>query len=214
MNPDTLERPDVHPPTTPRQPIGLLAVGMLLLIGGALWLLDVLGAAEIRFALVLPIFLTVIGLTLMIGAFRAPQAGLVVAGILVAVATVVAAITPPNAFHGGIGLQAVTITSQADLQPRYDVGVGELRLDLRNLRMTESAEVAASVGAGELTVILPPDMSVAIEASTGAGEIDLFGQKTEGISRTLDYVSSDFDTAPATLRLRLSVAAGDVEVRR
>jgi hypothetical protein len=191
-----------------------LVTGLLLVVVGGLWLLDAVDLIEVEAALVLPAALAIIGIALIIGAFDGPHTGLVVAGVFVALAAVAFAAAPENAFHGGIGERNVIVTDQADLAPRYDVGLGELRLDLSDMVMTESAEVAATVGAGDINVLLPPDVPVTIEASAGAGKIDLLGQTSDGISVSRTYTSDDFDTAAVTLTLDLDVAAGNIEVDR
>jgi hypothetical protein len=191
-----------------------LVTGLLLVVVGGLWLLDAVDLIEVEAALVLPAALAIIGIALIIGAFDGPHTGLVVAGVFVALAAVAFAAAPENAFHGGIGERNVIVTDEADLAPRYDVGLGELRLDLSDMVMTESAEVAATVGAGDINVLLPPDVPVTIEASAGAGKIDLLGQTSDGISVSRTYTSDDFDTAAVTLTLDLDVAAGNIEVDR
>jgi predicted membrane protein len=121
-------------------------------------------------------------------------------------------VAPTDAFHGGIGERNLRVTDQTELTPRYDVGVGELNLDLSDLTLTESAEIRATVGAGDMTITLPPDVLVDIEASAGAGEIDLLGQTIDGISVSKSYTSDGFESAEVTLILDLSVAAGSIEV--
>jgi predicted membrane protein len=156
----------------------------------------------------------VIGLALIVGAFDGPHPGLVVAGVFVSLAVLAVAATPPDAFHGGIGERSIRVTDQADLAARYDVGLGELSLDLSDLDMTESAEIEATVGAGELTIMLPQDLAVDISASAGAGQVDLFGEVNEGLSVTNTYTSDGFESATVTLTLDLDVAAGNIEVDR
>jgi hypothetical protein len=191
-----------------------MVTGALLIVVGGLWLLDALDLIELRAAIVLPAALTVIGIALIIGAFDGPHTGLVVAGVFVSLAAIAFAAAPENAFHGGIGERNITVTDQALLLPRYDVGLGQLRLDLSDLVMTESDEVAATVGAGDITVLLPDDVPVTIEASAGAGKIDLLGETSDGLSVSRTYTSDGFEVAAVTLTLDLDVAAGNIEVER
>ena len=51
-------------------------------------------------------------------------------GAFLTVAVIAAAVAPPNAFVGGIGERSYVVTEADQLAPRYDVGVGDLRLDL------------------------------------------------------------------------------------
>ena len=212
---DTLERPEttmVPPPKRGRY--GAIFTGALLIVVGGLWLLDVIDVIELRAAMVLPVVLAVIGLALIIGSFDGPHTGLIVAGVFVTLAVVAVAAIPPDAFNGGIGERNIRVTNQANLADQYNVGLGELTLDLSDLTMTEPAEIEATVGAGDLTIMLPPGVPVDIDASAGAGQIDLFGEIDNGISVSDTYTSDGFDSATVTLTLELDVAAGNIKVER
>lgn len=210
---ETTERP-VDTPPGPRRPYGAVVGGALLVVVGALWLLDATGVIELRLAIVLPAILAVIGLALVVGSFDGPHPGLVVAGVFLTIATLAVAAAPANVFVGGVGERNVQVSNQADLASTYNVAMGELRIDLRDLRLTESAEVSATVGAGELVVLLPPDLAVDMSASVGAGEIDLLGERGNGLSVSRSYTSDGFESADVTLTLDLDVAAGNIEVDR
>jgi hypothetical protein len=212
---DTLERTATEKvPGRKRRPYGALVAGGLLVVVGGLWLFDAIDAIDLRATMVLPAVLAVIGLALIFGALDGPHPGLVVAGVFVTVAVVAVAAAPPDAFHGGIAERNIRVTTQAELAPRYDVGVGELRLDLSDLALTESTKLDATVGAGDLTITLPPDLAVEIEASAGAGQVDLFGEVSEGLSVTRTYTSDGLASDTVTLTLDLDVAAGNIEVDR
>lgn len=191
-----------------------VVTGGLLVVVGILWLLDAIDVIDLRAKVLLPSVLCVIGIALIIGAFDGPHSGLMVAGVFVTLASIAVAAAPEGAFVGGVGERNVHVSGQAELEERYDVSLGELNLDLSELDLASSEVVHASVGAGDLTVTLPPDVPVLIEASVGAGEIDLLGEHGDGLSVAKTYTSDDFDTADVTLTLDLSVAAGNIEVDR
>jgi len=212
---DTLEKTGTETvPAPARRPYAAVVTGALLVVVGSLWLLDAIDVINLKVAIVLPAVLAVMGIALIVGAFDGPHTGLVVAGVFVSLAVLAVAAAPENAFHGGIGQRDIRVSNEALLAPRYDVGVGELRLDLSDLTMTESAEVAATIGAGDMTIILPADVPVTIDASAGAGQIDLLGETSDGISVSKTYTSDGFETADVTLTLDLDVAAGNIEVDR
>jgi predicted membrane protein len=193
---------------------GSIVLGAVLVVVGGLWLFDAVGVIELRAAVVLPVALAVVGLALMVGSFDGPHTGLVIFGVFLTVAVVAAAVAPVGAFSGGIGERRYAVVEQASLASRYDVGVGDLRLDLRDLVLTESVTVDVTVGAGQMRIQLPADLPVKIDASVGAGQIDLLGQTADGLSVTRTYTSPGFDTAEVSLILDLTVAAGEIEVTR
>lgn len=216
MTVDTLTQPETteSAPRPPRPSYTAWVTGGLLVVFGILWLLEVAGFMDLRAAVILPSLLAVVGLALIVGARDGPHTGLVVFGVFLTVAVVAAAATPPDAFSGGVGERMFVVDSEAELATRYEVGMGDLRLDLRDLTLTESAEVDVSVGAGDMVIIVPADVPVSIDAAVAAGEIELFDETIDGLSVVRSYVSPGFDEAEANLTLDLDVAAGRIEVRR
>lgn len=211
---DERSTPSDTAPGPPNRPYGSIVLGLVLVAAGILWLLDALDVFDLRAALVLPILLALVGLALIIGSFDGPHSGLVVFGVFLTVAVVLTAVFPPNAFSGGIGERTFRVASQESLDPSYNVGMGTLTLDLSELSLTESTSVDVTVGAGEMLIRLPADVPVAIDASAGAGEVNLLGEQTDGLSVNREYRSPDYDTAEVTLTLDLNVAAGEIEVTR
>jgi hypothetical protein len=158
--------------------------------------------------------LIIFGLALIIGATDGPHSGLVVAGLFLAFAVVIAAVVPATSFAGGVGQRLFRVTQQTSLSSNYEVGFGDLRLDLRDLEMVESAEVAVSAGAGQITVLLPESVPVDITASSGAGQVNLLGETSEGLAVSREYTSESYDIADIRLTLVIDVTAGAIEVTR
>lgn len=193
---------------------GSVVLGAILVVVGSLWFLHAVDVIELQAAVVLPAVLAVVGLALIFGAFDGPHSGLVVFGVFLTVAVVASAVTPLEAWRGGVGERRHVVERQADLAPEYRLGMGDMLLDLSDLRLTESTTVRASVGAGTIRIDLPPGLAVSIEASVGAGEIDLFGETSEGIVVSKEYESPAFNGADVALTLDIDVSAGEIEVTR
>ena len=209
--------PDV--PTGPtvsnrRSAFGPIVGGVLLLAVGLVWRLDALDVVEVEPSIVLPGLLTVLGAALIAGSFTGRHSGLVGLGVFLTILVVLAAAFPGNPFRGGIGGRHHRVTSQSELQASYGVGLGELTLDLSELELPAAADVDINVGAGEVTVILPPDLPVRVEAAAGAGEIDVLGERADGVNVARDFTSPDFGAGGPTLTLDIGVSAGQIEVRR
>src|SRR5690606_42103176 len=113
-----------------------------------------------------------------------------------------------------IGARLIRVAWQAVLQAAYGVGLGELTLDPRGLEPAEAADVDMNGGAGEVTGILPPDLPVRGAAAAGAGEIDVLGERADGVNVARDFTSPDFGAGGPTLTLDIGVSAGQIEVRR
>ncbi len=193
---------------------GSIVLGVVLVVAGGLWLLDAVDILELRAAVILPSLLAIIGLALIFGSSTGPHSGLVVFGVFLTIAVIAAAVTPQDAFTGGIGERSFRVGQQTALEPLYNVGVGDLSLDLSDLTLTETTSVSVTVGAGEMRVQVPEDIPVRIDAAVGAGEIVLFDESTDGLSVTRMYESPGFSDADVTLTLDLDVATGKIEVTR
>jgi len=213
---ETIPRVEPRVPTTQpkRSRFGSFLGGAVLVLLGGLWALDLAGAIDVRLAVVLPSLLIIFGLALVVGATEGPHSGLVVAGLFLSIAVVIAAAVPATSLSGGVGERQFRVTQQTSLASIYQVGVGDLRLDLRDLDMVESAEVAVSAGAGQITVLLPESVPVDITASSGAGQVNLLGETSEGLAVSREYTSESFDGADIRLTLVIDVAAGTIEVTR
>lgn len=110
----------------------------------------------------------------------------------------------------------VTITpaTASEIPGRIDEGAGTITLDLTGLDVddftasaTSAQEVEIDLNAGEVTVDLPPDLPVAIDASVSAGEISVFDRFEEGIRPRITT-----DDADAVLALDIRVGVGTITV--
>jgi predicted membrane protein len=211
VEPSTTSEPTVEPPA-PRGPsFGTVVTGLILVALGVVWLLSTIDAIDVDLALSVPVALAVVGLALILGSFRGSHPGLVTLGVFLTVATLVVSFFPAG-FRGGIGEQNITVTQIEQLEERYDIAIGKIEFDMRNLQITNSVTVELTVGAGEIRVRTPQDVALRVDASVGAGEVQVRGERSEGLLPGLDYKSPGFDTASVTLTLKINVGAGKIEV--
>jgi hypothetical protein len=110
-------------------------------------------------------------------------------------------------FSGGVGENDLAPTV---LEDEYRWAVGSMTLDLSQADL-DGGVLEASVGIGELVVILPTD-AVSIDAGAGIGEVLVFGSAQSGMSP--EVVIGVPGGGPAELQLILRVGIGKVEVRR
>ena len=112
---------------------------------------------------------------------------------------------------GGVGEREYTPTSAAELRDEYELGMGELVVDLREADLPPGdTQVALRVGLGEAAVLVPRDVCVASTATIGAGNVASFGRDNGGVD--LDW--EDLPTAaPGSSRLLVDADVGMGEFR-
>lgn len=203
-------------PTADRNGGGSLShtvAGLVLLLLGAAWLLDLLDVVELRAAYVLPALLTIVGVALMVGSLRRQHGGLIALGTILTVFTVFAAVAPSESLRGGLGQRDFVVTDEADLAARYELAVGDMNIDLSRVRITEPTKIRVVMGTGDLSVILPAETEVSVTATTGAGQINLPGEEADGLAVKRTYRTPAFTTADNALELELEMGAGSIDVR-
>jgi predicted membrane protein len=196
----------------PSRPGGRLAIGALLIVVGAVWLAERFDWIDVGAELVLPLLVTAIGVVLLVLSFEGEHPGLVTFGVILAVLTLLTAVAPTQGFRGGVGDRRIEPATMSALESPYRLGIGSLRIDLTDVSIEGTVEVEADVGIGDLLIIVPDDVAVDVQARSGAGEIRIFGERTEGIDVQDSFTSSG--SSRDVLVIDASVFLGQVEVRR
>ncbi|HSJ49898.1 MAG TPA: LiaF domain-containing protein [Actinomycetota bacterium] len=204
--------PPEGPPGTVR--VGRIVLGVLVVLVGVGWLLEVLDVADFAWDVILPAALILIGGALLLSARSARGHGpLITIGVVLTVILLVGS-TLDLPFEGGVGQRGYHPTAADQIRTEYRLGIGELTLDL-----TDAADVAVGttervrvrVGIGRLLVIVPSGASARVEARATLGNVQVLGEESSGLGaeRLVEPGSG-----PPTFDLVLSVGLGQVEVRR
>lgn len=199
------------PEPKPAVPFGRILFGVVLIAIGLAWMADRFEWFDVEPGMLLPVALTIVGLGLIVGAFRGSHPGLITLGVVLAVLTVLTAFGPFDGFRGGVGDRTISVTSATAVESPYRLAAGNLVLDLRRLEMAGPTEITANVGVGKLSVLVPAGMAFQITGQAGIGEVDLFGDTQSGIGVTHALAGSG---SGDRLTLDLGIAIGEVEVRR
>jgi hypothetical protein len=186
--------------------------GVLVLIG-MLWLLERTGAIDVNVTTVLALGTMVIGIALMLLAKDGPHVGLIVFGTLLGLVTLVTAVAPFEGFQGGVGDRTIAISSIEEIRPDYNLSVGTLTIDLSQIDgLGAATPLTASVGMGELLVLVPEDAEIAVDASVGAGQIEILGRVIDGVDIDETYESPGYSESSESIFLELQAFTGRVEV--
>ncbi|MER7667809.1 PspC domain-containing protein [Kitasatospora sp. NPDC096128] len=197
-----------------RSPLGFF--GFLLAIGAAtaVWSASV-GHTDVTklSTVVLATGLLVIGLTLLLAAKFGKARKLAALGLLTTLALAFAGHSP-HTVQDAVGDRSWTVATAADLKDRYNLGAGNIRLDLSRLDPA-GGTVATKVdlGAGELVVTVPTDVTVDLVARVGLGNVTVPGDRNDGTGRHV-YQLGPLDGRPSkgTIDLQLGIGLGDIKV--
>jgi phage shock protein PspC (stress-responsive transcriptional regulator)/predicted membrane protein len=206
-------RADGEPLPARRPSIALPVLGLLLAAAGLLALLGVLGV-EIPWDIALAVGAIAVGVAVAAGPLlHVRTGGLFVVGLLLAALAVFVS-TVDIRFEGSVGDKTVSPATASDLDRKYDIAAGQLVLDLREIELPAGeTHVEANVGVGELTVRVPENTDLEIDASAGAGDVEVFGRRVEGWNQDL-HVNALNPTSTSKLVVDAHVGLGNVTVER
>jgi phage shock protein PspC (stress-responsive transcriptional regulator) len=98
-----------------------------------------------------------------------------------ATATVVAFAWFNVSLGDGVGDRVYNPTSITEVQKKYEVGVGSVRVDLSRIGpVTKETHIKTSVGIGELRIIVPRNAAVSVNARAKVGELFVLQRHDDG----------------------------------
>jgi hypothetical protein len=186
-----------------------VALGAILLGGGVLWLLSSAGVLDLSYQTWIGILLIAIGLAI---AFTPGHHGLLtLVGILVVIAGLPALVVG-DLMTGDIGDAIEAPATPADID-EYEHGIGKLTVDLTAPGLAdEDLGIKASVGIGELLVLVPEAANVTVDAHVEIGNIDALGVQEDGVDVDLDEEFPGM--GEQEIALELENGLGDIRVER
>lgn len=165
------------PPRAPRSKVTPITLGLALLVGGI--------ASALRPALsltqIVALVLGVVGLGLVAGSLLRGGRGLIGIAVPLALLVWVLQAVPVSGFYVGEGRWDPV--SAAQLQPHYDVTMGNGRLDLSRLRVPQgqTLRTGLAVGLGQAWVTLPRNVDAQLHCRAPVGTVDCLGALSSGI---------------------------------
>jgi phage shock protein PspC (stress-responsive transcriptional regulator) len=80
----------------------------------------------------------------------------------------------------GVGDRTYQPATAAAVQPSYEVGIGNLRVDLSHVSPNTPVKVKAKVGIGELKVVVPATAAVTVNARAKVGDVYVLRSHDDG----------------------------------
>lgn len=207
------------PPPTPhrrrreRSYLGWLALGLSLAAVGVVLMLRSSGRIDLSTAQLLALPLTILGLSLLVGAFVGRARAVILLGVLLIPMVLVATMFPVP-LTGSWGLHYVHLKRADQLRPAYRQAGGPLSIDLTRVATNEiSAPIRAVVAVGDIQLTVTGDRPIVLRGRIGVGEIVFFGHSVGGIGVERTLRSSPDDGRPP-LVLELETGIGHIQVMR
>lgn len=200
-----------------RSVLGRITIGMALLALGVLAVLDAAGAMALTVQMGFAVTLLAVGAGLVVGTWFGRARWLTLPALLLllpglVLSTVVDELDLP--LGAGIGESRAGATAPADVDDVYELGIGELTLNLGELDVSEQ-DVSTSVrlGIGQATVVVPDDATVELTWQVTGGRAELFRQHRAGRNvKGTEVFEGEEDGG--TLVLDVEVAFGEIVVER
>jgi phage shock protein PspC (stress-responsive transcriptional regulator) len=199
----------------PRPFLTPLTLSLLLIAAGVTSFLQALEVIELNRAVALAIATCAVGAVLVLSAWVGRARGLIFLGLLLVAATAASsAIDVP--LRGGIGEERYQPANVAEVLGKYELAIGQMSLDLRNVApgAGETVDVNASIGIGRLEVKVPSSARIDVDAHMGAASLVLFGRHYDGWHRDVHRTVEGDAGASGVLHLKLRVGAGEIDVHR
>jgi len=189
--------------------LALVAVAL-----GTLGLVEVAGA-DVPDAAYPALALTVIGAMLVLGAWVGRAGGLILLGVVAALALAAASVAEPR--FGGDRRTVEDPVTATRVEDRYFVPAGSILLDMSNIHdiaRLDGRTIEVEARAGDLTVVLPEGVDAVVDADIAvAGEANIAGEVFDG---TNVHVQREIDggaDAPE-IELKMDLVVGSIEVRQ
>jgi phage shock protein PspC (stress-responsive transcriptional regulator) len=181
--------------------LGLGVIGVLFVFAaGSFW-----GAAAGGDTVIAALVIAA-GLALVVSAFARPARWLILPALALAIPAAFVAAAGID-LDGGVGEKRYRPATLEDVRGDYEIGAGELTLDLRDVDYPVEGEwrVNVEVGMGAAKVLVPEDVCVTTTAELGMGGVEVFERDGGGI----DVDWEDAQTPPSgTPRLTINADIG------
>jgi phage shock protein PspC (stress-responsive transcriptional regulator) len=158
--------------------LGVLALVFALAVG-AFWA-SAIGGDEVVAGLVIAA-----GAALVAGAFLRPVRWLILPALAIALPAGFVAAAGVE-LDGGIGERTYRPGTVSEIRSQYELGMGELVVDLRGVDVPDGQRVRLDVGMGHAQVIVDEGVCVGATAEVGAGAVNVLGNDNGGVDLDVD----------------------------
>ena len=192
-------------------PAAKIGLGLLLLVVAFTGFVAVAVGAAAGGGAVIAGLVIAIGAALTVSAFLGGRRWLVLPALILAIPLGFVAAAGIDV-DGGVGDRDYQPTSVRELRDGYELGMGELRLDLTQVDLPPGrTPLKLDIGIGSMRVIVPDDVCVASDVRVGAGYARVLDRDSGGLD--VDWRSSPVDNGGVKrLVIDGDVGIGEVQI--
>jgi hypothetical protein len=213
--------PKVKKPRPPKSMLGRLTMAAMLIVLSSMALVELADIVHFEPYAYAAAAMGVVAVGLLVGAWIGRAYWLIIIGLLIAPVLFFSSLLPRVA-DWSVGDPGYLPTAAEEILESYDLGVGQLTVDLTQLSAEEISKVGAieaSVGMGQLVVRLPSDVGATVNAEVGVGAVtgrQVFGSTVVDM---YEYSGVGVDqvfvigSPPHDLLLNLEVGMGEISIR-
>lgn len=209
--PGPVPPPAPPPRRAPRSKVTPVTLGLALLIAGAAAALR----TDLTAAQICALALGVVGIGLVVGSLVRGGRGLI--GVAVALVLLTWVLHAAPVASPTVGDRQWHPATAAQLQPRYELGVGNAALDLTGLRAApgQTLHTSVVVGIGQARVLLPAGLGIQVTCDAPIGSVDCLGVTDSGLPAHADAADVGSDgPGGGKLVLEMRSGIGDVQAMR
>jgi hypothetical protein len=188
-----------------------LAAGLAIVVAGTA--VGVGLAAALGGGVVIAVLAVITGLVLAATAFAGGARWLILPALALVVPLGLVAAADID-MDGGIGEREYRPTAVSELADGYQVGLGTLNVDLRDLDLPDGrTDLDLDVGVGEAVVYVPEEACITSDVEIGAGAADVLDREHDGV----DVAFAELQSSPADrphLHINADIGLGVIEVVR
>jgi phage shock protein PspC (stress-responsive transcriptional regulator) len=219
--PKTPKPPKVKKSRPPKSMLGRLTMAVMLIVLSSMALVELADFAHFQLYEYAAAAMGVVAVGLLAGAWIGRAYWLIIIGLLIAPVLFFSSLLPSIA-DWSVGDPRYLPTSADEVSESYDLGAGQMTIDLTQLsadELTEVGKIDATVSLGQLIVRLPSNVGATVNAEVGVGEVtggEIFGSVLVDVYQYSGVNVDQMFTigpSPNDLLLNLEVGAGEISIQ-
>ncbi len=98
---------------------------------------------------------------------------------------------------------------------KIKLGIGNVHLDFSKAFIPDQeTKIDISGWVGDVTLLVPEDLAVKVDATVKTGSIEIFDNESDGLNRSYSYKSEGYDEETRKLTININLSVGSIQVEK